>query len=897
MPVVGQEGCEEVSAPYSMRDGIGTPFLRAGMFVMAATLSWFVVQNTFAAPAVLLDEVERIAIVLEGSALEPGCNGVSIIDVDARTVIFRSPPQPGSNNFDLDMSFDNDQIVTTAGFGFNTRLGRWLRQSSGIGDWSSGQRLSAPPGGGPILVNKNGLAFLPDRESILITISGPGFNLGAFLHEEIDPTVSDAKLPPAIKYGNAASGWPTKILVSRDGSVAHLVGEFGRVTSVETSTLAPVSATILHAPIVPDAKLQKDLTARGNYTTTSQIVFADLSVDERFIVTNRWAVPEINVLDVHERRAWTLPVGPDVTMTGGVAFNHGWENHGLLAVNALDKVIIYRFDPAGPLEEVARHAIPPRGGEGPLNDPDPGPGNVAWSARGDHLIVPIDDGSNDFALIEVSDCGRTLRSVAELAVCENDVNIGRGIWTANKRLNPPPDHIPRCPAPALLPTLPPLKPPPPTATPFATPVSSSWIDRRSEEKVTTIEGSPDAASGCGGLAIFTIGQGVPLFRSQSAAEPGRVAVTWGGNSVIIGPSNAAQRSYRVFEDGAGSNQARLDALWQHAEVTPTVGTPLPFGAMSVVWADTQLLLTYRDATTGNITLGLFDRFTVDGPPPTVPLAAVSFPRGVPAEVVLQDYTRQDALQRYGGVGWVVTDLGEVWRLTIRDMIEMTLEGPVASLGAPKPIDGDGGPAARRVHAALSADERTLIVSGWGKGTLSLVELATGAVREVSAGPSIELTGQIAVNRAWEHEGLIAVHAGSWAVVYSLDNESRDLVETSRHAIPPPHGESGHVEPGFIAWGTNGLSLIATIDKGVDEFVTLLVENCGRSMRELYRVASCEDPEVPNRGRQIITNNRFFPPPENFQSRCSPGTIPPTVEAGPTETHREFRVNMPFTMGG
>ena len=231
--------------------------------------------------------------------------------------------------------------------------------------------------------------------------------------------------------------------------------------------------------------------------------------------------------------------------------------------------------------------------------------------------------------------------------------------------------------------------------------------RELEEKVIAFEASTDGrAAGCGGLSYFNIWEHRRRFGSRDPVALGRIAPAWGGNTVIAGPADRSQAVYQVFEDpGIDNGQDETGTHWQRAVVTPTMGIPIPYGAMSVVWADTQLVLSYHDRVTGRATLGLFDRFGVSGPAPAMAIASVSFERGVPADIVLEDFTGDDALQRYGGTAWVVTDLGEVWRVTIRDMVEMSIDGPVANLGPSVPLRGDDGPAARRMHAAPNGDAR------------------------------------------------------------------------------------------------------------------------------------------------------------------------------------------------
>ncbi len=718
---------------------------------------------------------------------------------------------------------------------------------------------------------------MPNQDTILLGLGGPRIQVGAFRLSDLTATGDTIPLPEAMKYGSARSLFPVRILIARDGSVVHLLGKFGQTSSLETTSLRPAAPTIHHAPPIPDRELAEALASIA-YTTTNQLVFGDISLDERYIVTNRWAAPELTIIDLQSRTSRIVSVGDGITMTGGVAFNHGWENRGLLALNAMHSIVVYRFHPDGQLEELSRFPIHPLKHFGSNRWKSPIPGNVAWSARGDRLIASTSHGNNDIAILEVGDCGGSIRQVTELAACSDEHNGARAIWTANKRLSPPPDFVPRCTAPELRATATPPPTPQPSRTPVATPLATRASQVALEEMTIVFEGSSDqTARGCGGFTYFDISDGDPHYRSPTYPGLGRVATTLGDYPLMAGPADAAARSYQVFTD-TSILLYEPGSAWRRIEISPTMGIPLPYGAMTTVWAGTQMLLTYRDPASGLAVLGLLDRFDPGNPVSAAPLAKVTFERGIPAAVVLEDFSRDNAVQRYGGTAWVVTDVGDVWRVVIRDMEEMTLTGPVASLGAPVVVEGDGLPPAGRVHAELTLDKRFLLVSGWGVGTLSKVDLWDGTVRRIPAGAGLTLTGQIATNRGWENEGLVALHAGDHVVLYALNPRDGALVELARQAIPAPRGETGRPEPGYLAWGSNGLTLIATIDAGEDEFAVFWVRGCGRMLQERYRVAGCPQAGARNRGRAIVTNNGFAIPPPGYLPSCPANVVPATLTA-------------------
>ena len=829
-----------------------------------------------------LGELEPLALVVDHDiASGPGCGGLAVINVDEGIVEFRDATR-APTVFDLDVNINQGQVLGSPGRGNSARYVRWMRTDESWRNWR--RQTIVETAEFPAVGTLSGLAFSSDGENLFlgIRLAGSGMSVGAFQVSDLDVEGDEIEPPTPIMMGAADGHVPAKVITTRDGSLVHVISSVGSINSLETSLLSPAAKPVRHAPFVPDPVLAGAL-ASNEFTTTPRIVFADISPDERYLVTNRWAEPELSVVDLHARRSWTLPAGEGITMTGGVAFNHAWRNPGLLAVNVLDAVVVYRFDPDGPLEELARHPINPvhQTVGGPAY---PVPGNVSWSSRGDHLIVTTNHGDKDFTIIEVAGCGTSLRQVAELAVCSSDLNRGRAIWTANKRMTPPADFGSRCPAPELRPTATPPPIPSPTATPVATPVSKNLRESRAEERVIVIEGSSTVdIARCGGITHFAIWEGRPRSGARGKAEPGSWAATSGGAVFVVGSGSGEAETYDVYEPRL--NASSLETKWRTGAVTMSVGASMPYGATSFVWGDTQILLTYRDHESGEVALGLFDRFGIASGTVSPPLAMASFERGVPAALVLEGYSGHGALMCCGGTAWVVTDLGEVWQLTIADdMASMTLSGPIAELGEIPPVPGESGPASRRIHAVLSPNERFLLVSGWGNGDIRVVNLAEGTVESTEFDDRITMIGQLATNHGWENPGRVAVHAGTHLMVLAIDPRNGTLTEIGRHPIAPPRNEEGFVEPGHIAWSTNGLALVATIDNDTNEFMTLWVRECGRLIEPLYEVAICPEKGVPNRGRGIFTLNATYPTPAGYDPRCPAGVIPATPTPSSTPSH-------------
>ncbi len=622
----------------------GSTLIALGLATAVLLAAW-----QFAAPAAGQEEpevgLEDIAVLVDRASSRdaPGCGTISIFDIYAAEALYRHT-HDGVNIFDLDVDADAHQIVTSpiGTYGSGIAHMHWQRTGAGWDAWQP--RTVGEPRELHLSKPWGGLAFIPGTTTLLAPIHHSrqllaSFNSDAFETRELMLGGEGYVFPWPEGHVPLPGSTPIKIIVGRDGRIAHTVDRFGNLATIDLDAFEPARPPMTVPEFVPDAALApRDPSAIG---------FADVSMDERFLVTNRWNAPELGVTDLQERISRTVAAGEGVTMTGDVAFNHGWENPGLLAVHALSHVVVYRFHPDRPLEELARHPVHPvTFGGGAV------PAAVAWSASGDRLIAATNNGLNDFAIFEVQDCGRRLVQVAEIAACESDRNQGFNIWTANKRMSPPEGFVSRCQLPELRPTATPPPPPVPSPTPFATPLFNDPIRypelRMTEEGVIVLEGSVDGAlPGCGGLTFFATSVGDPKGRLSGLGEPGRIAHGWGLGDFVIGPVDADRPTYRAVNRVYNTEHG---SAWHFDEISPTFGVPLPFSAMTRVWADAHMLLTYRDRSTEAVTMGLFDLLRVDTSVPDAPLATAVIPHGVPAAVVLEKYYGDDAMTRSGGTG-------------------------------------------------------------------------------------------------------------------------------------------------------------------------------------------------------------------------------------------------------
>ncbi len=244
---------------------------------------------------------------------------------------------------------------------------------------------------------------------------------------------------------------------ARPGEV-HYLGIHRFTADAVVQTLDLVTGDFVGATI----PIKSMVAAEGKDMKTA---YATLSGDGRYMITNLWYSGEINLVDLVERTSRVVPLD-GMTMTGGVAINLGWVNSGLLAVHAGNHVQVLRLNPStAEAEQLA--SIPVDGPKFWWPPYQQVPAQLAWNTSGEQLIVSVDHDDSEFAVIDVLDEGRQLRTAKYITVCvdEGQINIGLDILTCNGVFDAPPgpDHNTRCFAPPQTPTAT-QSPPEPTAT-------------------------------------------------------------------------------------------------------------------------------------------------------------------------------------------------------------------------------------------------------------------------------------------------------------------------------------------------------------------------------------------------------------------------------------------------
>jgi Mg-chelatase subunit ChlD len=228
---------------------------------------------------------------------------------------------------------------------------------------------------------------------------------------------------------------PVAILLDPDGRRAHVLTDDATVHSIDYGNMQ-----IAGSPI----RLQPYLGMRNPiHDSQIDLMHAALSPDARHFVTNRAYSAQLNVADLEARVSWSLDTSPDVARIGGVAINRAAENHELLAIHAETQVLVYRWDPRGPLVEIGRTML-----DSPLRQrwlwshADGPKMAIAWSGDGSQLIAATDVGSAEFAVIDVLDGGSRLEVIGSLEACPQPLNYPNDILTLNELL---PTHTPATP--------------------------------------------------------------------------------------------------------------------------------------------------------------------------------------------------------------------------------------------------------------------------------------------------------------------------------------------------------------------------------------------------------------------------------------------------------------------
>lgn len=344
----------------------------------------------------------------------------------------------------------------------------WPRDATRM-SWNSGYYYSLQYG----LATSGDAAFLPRGTEILMATvrwRQPRTSEDTILPNDPPFHVRKFALPPPpmrpTSLGEPLASFETngvaaEILVSSDGSTAHIVTDNHTVQSIRTDTLAEIAPPIDIPPIVGLKAKYRDMSIG-----TVPFVRGDLSPDDRYLITNQGRTGQLTLVDLEARTAQTITTDPPLGLTGGVTFNAGWENRWRLAVHAHSRVAIYDFDLTSldPLKEVATAPV----GAQRLDEPGVNFMALAWSGKGDRLVAQSKGPSGVEVLSVDGDQMERLPSNLGCGILNSD------IWTRNGELKPSPTPTNTSP-PTATPTETPIPTdtPVPTDTPPATPTATA----------------------------------------------------------------------------------------------------------------------------------------------------------------------------------------------------------------------------------------------------------------------------------------------------------------------------------------------------------------------------------------------------------------------------------------
>ena len=339
--------------------------------------------------------------------------------------------------------------------------------------WTSGAMLGAN------FANQGGVAVLPDGGSFLVATSAsftlnmtaggfrpnPPFRIAKFRFPSSGTHVRSVS---GGRYSPQLEGLPVEILIDPSGELAHVYTMDSLLYRLSYQTMETIGKPVqVQPPIgVPDSFLR----------TLSDRIHALQTPDGRYFVSNQWESNRLNVVDLVDRRSWQVELGPDIGTVGGIAISRAAVNHEILAAHTGSKIVLYRWDPVGPLIPLGEFDL----GGAPRRVAMAGPyWSIAWTESGEDVVAAVDTRWGEFEVVTVLDDGLRMEHRAFLEACPHQFNIGNDVLTRNSML---PTYTPT-PAPTAthtasstptaVSTVPTLVPPTATVAPSATPSATS----------------------------------------------------------------------------------------------------------------------------------------------------------------------------------------------------------------------------------------------------------------------------------------------------------------------------------------------------------------------------------------------------------------------------------------
>lgn len=400
--------------------------------------------------------LEKLVFVTEDIALPgPGCDAISAFSVESPAPLYQGPTHTSPSRLAATTDLSTILAVQCHGGPFLYALRPPL---DGGGLWDVDPDIR-----GGRFSGCAGIAIMPDNETVLVGSNGSPRSVGApyWVAKYRLSDMRPGRVGPELGRFEVESH-VAEILPDPDATRAHVLTKDAQVHTFDTSTMT-AAADPIHLRPIGESTFPPEQPVAYLFQT-----HATITADGRYLLSNRFDVPELNVADLVSRRSWAAETGNPYN--GGLVINRGWVNTGLLALHAVDSLVVYRFDPPSGLVELSRLPV-----ERPYEAMFSGTGGpqlaIAWSGSGSSVVAATDHAESEFVVAKVEDEGRRLVRLFHAAVCHTQAapgqfgrNLPGDILTANGLLTPPT----RTPSPAPTTTTTPASSPTSTATPRPT---------------------------------------------------------------------------------------------------------------------------------------------------------------------------------------------------------------------------------------------------------------------------------------------------------------------------------------------------------------------------------------------------------------------------------------------
>ncbi len=351
----------------------------------------------------------------------------------------------------------------------------------------------------------HGIEILPDGDTLLVATTGreghrervPPFRVEKYLLSEMTrvPDTPDREATHILGPVRGAIELPNpafNMVLDRDETQLHILVKSPQAwhSFREPSRLAILSIDVA---TMTETAAPIPLPDWTGFSIELGIPMMALSPDGQHLVTTSGHRPAINVISLRDRTAWVANID-DADEVTDIAFSHGIQHHGLIALNVRQHVGGRERPPVEEWETSRSQVVVGelRGegitvlSRGPLHSGrmERLPSAIEWTPDGNSIVAAVDykayvfapDPSPMAALFSVSDSGRRITKTRDLFPCAESVFV-MDILTENgylPTLTPTPT-ITLTPSPSPSSTVSPTPTASATSSPSATPTSETIV--------------------------------------------------------------------------------------------------------------------------------------------------------------------------------------------------------------------------------------------------------------------------------------------------------------------------------------------------------------------------------------------------------------------------------------